>query len=67
MPALFGSVVALPDGEPVVLLDIGRLPGVADPDVADGARGDVAALVDHVGRQLALLFLVFVLDSLSAN
>lgn len=48
-------------GQLVVLLDVLGLPGVADPLVADGARGQVAAAVDHVGGEGALLLLVLVL------
>ena len=55
--------VSLLSGELVVLLDVGGLPGVADPLIADGARSMVAALGDHVVGQNTLLGLVLVLQS----
>ena len=45
-----------------MLVDVGGLPGVADPDVADGAGGEVAALAHHVLGELSLLRLVLVLS-----
>lgn len=48
-------------GQAVVLVDIGGLPRVADPDVADGAGGHVAASGDDVAGEGALLGLVLVL------
>lgn len=48
-------------GQLVVLFDVLGLPGVADPLVADGARGEVAAAVDHIGGEGPLLLLVLVL------
>lgn len=44
-----------------MLVDVGGLPGVADPDVADGAGGHVAAGGDDVAGEAALLGLVLVL------
>lgn len=44
----------------VVLVDVHRLPRVADPLVADGPRGQVPAVGDVVGEG-ALLGLVLVL------
>ena len=44
-----------------MLVDIGGLPRVADPDVADGAGGHVAAGGDDVAGEGALLGLVLVL------
>ncbi len=58
---LFRIVRSLLDGQLIVGLDVGRLPGVADPDVADGASGHVAVFGEHVMGQLALLLLVLVL------
>ena len=44
-----------------MLVNVLGLPGVADPDVADGAGGAVAARGDHVLGDGALLGLVLVL------
>lgn len=44
-----------------MLLNVDGLPGVVDPDIADGASGVVAG-VDHVAGELALLGLVLVLQ-----
>lgn len=44
-----------------MLLDVVSLPGVADPLVADGAGGHVAAGVEHLGGEGSLLLLVLVL------
>jgi hypothetical protein len=44
-----------------VLLDVDSFPGVADPLVAYGAGGVVAALGHHVCGEHALLLLVLVL------
>ena len=46
----------------VVLVDVNRLPGVADPLVADGP-GRVVVVVDDVLGQEALLLLVLVLHA----
>lgn len=47
-----------------MLIDVDRLPGVADPLVADGTGGQVAALVDQFFGKGALLLLVLVLFSI---
>lgn len=72
MPRLRGGRVAVLlgsglVGETVVLVDVGGLPGVADPHVADGAGREVAALGNHVVGDLALLRLVLVLQRGSAS
>lgn len=48
-------------GRLVVDLNVCGLPRVADPDVADGAGGNVAARVHHILGEGALLCLVLVL------
>lgn len=64
-PTLRGGVALLLGGglggEAVVLVDVGGLPGVADPDVANGAGGHVAAGGDDIAGEAALLGLVLVL------
>lgn len=44
----------------VVLVNVDGLPGIADPDVADGLGGRVA-LDHHVVGELSLLGLILVL------
>lgn len=44
-----------------MLIDVDRLPGVADPDVADGAGSVVPATFLDIGGEDALLLLVLVL------
>lgn len=62
------SIQLLPGGigQLVVLVDVDRLPGVVDPDVADGLSGLIARL-DHVVGQGTLLGLVLVLHWVSAG
>lgn len=45
---------------PVVLINVHGLPGIVDPDVADGLSSGVAG-VEHVVGERALLGLVLVL------
>lgn len=47
--------------ETVVLVNVGRFPGVADPYVPDGAGGMVAAAILDILGEGSLLWLVFVL------
>src|SRR3954470_18323885 len=48
--------------ERVVLVDVCRLPGVADPLVTDGPGSDVAASGGHLLGEDALLLFILVLD-----
>lgn len=50
-----------------MLVNVDGLPGVVDPGVAEGAGGEVASGVEHLGGELALLLLVLVLEGLSAK
>jgi hypothetical protein len=52
--------LVLQAGVPVVLVDVHGLPGIVDPDVADGLSSDVTG-VEHVVGELSLLGLVLVL------
>lgn len=53
----------LPLGILIMLLDINRLPRVADPLIAHGARSQVPSVVEHVMGKRPLLRLVLVLFS----
>lgn len=53
--------VAVLLGEPVMLLDVDGLPGVADPLVSDGAGGQITSGSDHVVGENTLLLLILVL------
>lgn len=52
--------------EPIVLVNVRSLPGVVDPDVANG-RGSRVTLLKHVVGKLALLGLVLVLQLVSID
>lgn len=45
----------------VMLVDIYRLPGIADPNIPRSPRSQVSILVQHILWQLAFLLLVLVL------
>lgn len=60
------SLLFLLLGEAVMLIDVGSLPGVADPLVAAGFSSQVAALYNILGK-LTLLVLVLVVEHKDAE
>lgn len=56
----------LPLGILVMLLDVNRLPRIADPLIAHGARSQVPSVVEHVMGKGPLLRLVLVLSPTSS-
>lgn len=47
----------------IVLVNIGSLPRIANPNIWDGDGSQVSIVIDHIIRQMALLLLVFVVQN----
>jgi hypothetical protein len=47
--------------QPIMLVDIYRLPGIADPNIPRSSRSQVSILGQHILRQLSFLLFVLIL------